>query len=107
MTIKMSSAAVNKSNVDEKSKQISGKIIETSEKFVNKHLSVVLCGSYVITIITAIILSCYVHDVLRRNNHQNQLDTEKIVDNYLLKYKTHNQYSQQHDGVDVIEKRVR
>lgn len=107
MTIKMSSAAVNKSNLDEKSKQISGKIIETSEKFVYKHLSVVLCGSYVITIVTAIILSCYVHDVVRRNNHQNQLDTEKIVDKYLLKYKKFNQYNQQHDGVDVIGKRVR
>ncbi|CAO1428660.1 unnamed protein product [Diamesa hyperborea] len=103
----MSSAAVNKSNVDEKSKQISGKIIETSEKFAYKHLSVVLCGSYVITIITAIILLCYVHDVVRRNNHQNQLDTERIVDKYLLKYKTHNQYNQQHDVVDFFHPKIR
>lgn len=99
----MSSTAVNKSNVDKKSKQMSGKIIETSEKFAYKHLSLVLCGSYVITIITAIILSCYVHNVVRRNNHQNQLDTEKIVDKYLLKY---NQYNQQH-GVDVIGEHMR
>ncbi|CAO1433024.1 unnamed protein product [Diamesa serratosioi] len=97
----MSSAAVNKSNVDEKSKQISAKIIETSEKFAYKHLSLVLCGSYVITIVTAIILSCYVHDVVRRNNHQNQLDTEKIVDKYLLKYKKFNQYNQQQHEPDI------
>ena len=64
-------------------------VSECNEKFAIKNINLLICGSYLITIVIALALTTYVHYV-ESQSQKIQINFEKFMEKELLKHKEYN-----------------